>query len=192
MTGPAARVVCTGREFTVSGLNKGVGKAEVTLKWDPSPIGAPAHDLDIIAGVYTTDDPYGSPAYLVHFDSRSPDGTITLTRDSRTGQGFGYDEAMILELNRLAPRYARVVVGVAVQQGGGRLTFGDITNTGVRVREGYTNLAEHDFEDVAEATAATVVEFTRDGEDGWSYRSVLRGYDADPQTFTTLMGARHA
>lgn len=62
----------TERGFTVSGLNKGVGKVEVTLKWDPSPIGASAHDLDIIAGVYTTDDPYGSPAYLVHFESRSP------------------------------------------------------------------------------------------------------------------------
>ncbi|MFF9914623.1 TerD family protein [Streptomyces sp. NPDC013457] len=176
----------------MSGLNKGVGKVEVTLKWDPSPIGAAAHDLDIIAGVYTVDDPYGSPAYLVHFDSRSPDGTITLSRDSRTGQGFGYDEAMILELDRLAPHYARVVVGVAIQQGSGRLTFGAIANTGVRVREGYTELAVHGFEDVAGATAATVVEFTRDGPDGWSYRSIRRGFDTDPQTFAAEMGARTA
>jgi tellurium resistance protein TerD len=180
----------TERGFTVSGLNKGVGKVEVTLKWDPSPIGASAHDLDIIAGVYTTDDLYGTPAYLVHFDSRSPDGTITLNRDSRTGQGFGYDEAMTLELNRLALRYARVVVGVAIQQGGGRLTFGDIANTGVRVREGYTDLAVHGFEDVAEATAVTVVEFTRGGAEGWSYRSIRRGFDTDPQTFASVMGAR--
>ncbi|MFJ3586552.1 TerD family protein [Streptomyces sp. NPDC090127] len=176
----------------MSGLNKGVGKVEVTLKWDPSPIGAAAHDLDIIAGVYTADEPYGAPAYLVHFDSRSPDGTITLTRDSRTGQGFGYDEAMVLELDRLAPLYARVVVGVAIQQGTGRRTFGDISNTGVRVREGYTELAAHSFDDVAGATAATVVEFTREGTDGWSYRSVLRGFDTDPQSFTALMGARPA
>ncbi|MEU4270593.1 TerD family protein [Streptomyces sp. NPDC026092] len=175
----------------MSGLNKGVGKVEVTLKWDPSPIGASAHDLDIIAGVYTADDPYGAPAYLVHFDSRSPDGTITLARDSRTGQGFGYDEAMTLELNRLAPRYARVVVGVAIQQGSGRLTFGDIVNTGVRVREGYRDLAEHGLEAVAGSTAATVVEFTRDGPDAWSYRSVLRGFDLDPRAFAAVMGAQH-
>jgi tellurium resistance protein TerD len=176
----------------VSGLNKGVGKVEVTLKWDPAPAGAPAHDLDLIAGVYTAEDPYGTPAYLVHFDSRSPDGTITLNRDSRTGQGFGYDEAMTLELERLAPRYARVVVGVAIQQGGGRLTFGDIAHTGVRVREGYTDLAEHDFATVADATAAIVVEFSRDGGTDWSYHSAPRGFDADPETFTALMGARHA
>ncbi|MBT2440627.1 TerD family protein [Streptomyces sp. ISL-36] len=173
----------------MSGLNKGVGKVEVTLKWDPSPAGSPPHDLDLIAGVYTADDPYGAAAYLVHFGSRSPDGTITLNRDSRTGQGFGYDEAMTLELDRLAPRYARVVVGVAIQQGGGRLTFGAVANTGVRIREGYTDLATHDFAYAADATAATIAEFTRDGTDGWSYRALRRGFDADPQTFTTVMGA---
>ncbi|WP_086831205.1 TerD family protein [Streptomyces sp. NRRL B-24572] len=176
----------------MSGLNKGVGRVEVTLKWDPAPTGMPAHDLDLVAGVFPTGDPYGAPAHLVHFGSRSPDGTITLHRDSRTGQGFGYDEAMTLELDRLDPRYARVVVGVAIQQGGGRLTFGDIENTGIRVREGYTDLLTHDFADVPGARSATVVEFTRDGADGWSYRSISRGFDADPQTFGTLLGSAPA
>ncbi|MGW6390008.1 TerD family protein [Streptomyces sp. NPDC055103] len=173
----------------MSGLNKGVEKVEVTLRWDPAPTGGPAHDLDIIAGVFAADDPHGSPVHLVHFGSRSPDGTITLHRDSRTGQGFGYDEAMTLELDRLAPRYARVVVGVTIQQGGGRLTFGDIAHTGIRVREGYTDLLTHDFTDVPGALSATVVEFTRDGAGGWSYRAISRGFDADPGSFATVLGS---
>ncbi|GAA3924520.1 TerD family protein [Streptomyces gulbargensis] len=176
----------------MSGLNKGVGKIEVTLRWDPARAGAPAHDLDLVAGVFTADDPYGTPDYLVHFGSRSPDGTITLHRDSRTGQGFGYDEAMTLELERLAPRYTRVVVGVAIQQGGGRLTFADIINAAVRVREGYTDLLAHDFTEFAEARSATVVEFTREGTDGWSYRSLRQGFDADPREFAALLGAARA
>ncbi|MFJ8663604.1 TerD family protein [Streptomyces sp. NPDC093795] len=173
----------------MSGLNKGVGKVEVTLRWDPAPTGAPAHDLDIVAGVFAADDPHGAPVHLVHFGSRSPDGTITLHRDSRTGQGFGYDEAMTLELDRLAPRYARVVVGVAIQQGGGRRTFADIANTGVRVREGYTDLLVHDFADVPDALSATVVEFTRDGAEGWTYRPLSQGFDAGPQDFAQLLGS---
>lgn len=176
----------------MSGLNKGVAKAEVTLKWDPSPVGAAAHDLDLVAGVYTADAPYGPPAYLVHFDSRSPDGTITLHRDSRTGQGFGYDEAMTLELTRLAPVYTRVVVGVAIQQGGGRLTFGQVAQTGVRVREGYTDLLDDDLTSVADATAATVVEFVRDGAEGWFLRPLPRGFDTDPRDFGALMGSQPA
>ncbi|WP_309053610.1 TerD family protein [Streptomyces sp.] len=176
----------------MSGLNKGVGKIEVTLRWDPARAGAPAHDLDLIAGVFTSDDPYGTPDYLVHFGSRSPDGTITLHRDSRTGQGFGYDEAMTLELERLAPRYTRVVVGVAIQQGGGRLTFGGTTGASVRVSEGYTELLAHDFAEFAEARSATIVEFTRDGTDGWSYRPLRRGFDADPGEFAALLGVAGA
>lgn len=85
-----------------------------------------------------------------------------------------------------------MVVGVAIQQSGGRLAFGDIANTGIRVREGYTDLLVHDFTDVPDALSATVVEFTRDGADGWAYRPLLHGFDADPQTFATLLGSARA
>lgn len=171
-----------------SGINKGIEKVQVSLKWDPSPAGEPVNDLDIVAGTYTADDPYGDPAYLVHFDSRSPDGTITLSRDSRTGQGFGADEVMTLELERLAESYARVVVGVAIQQRDGRKAFGEVGNTVVWVEEGVTELARNDFAAAAGATAATVVEFVR-GEDGeWEFREAFRPFDTDPGSFAELMG----
>lgn len=172
----------------MSSLNKGFDKVEVALKWNPNPSGAPAHDLDIVAATYRAEDPFGSPAYLVHFDSRSPDGTITLTRDSRDGQGFGADEVMTLELDRLAPSYTRVVVGVVIQQRDGRLTFGDIAHTNVRVSEGYTELSSDDLDGVAASTATTVAEFTRDAEGDWSFHANVRGFDADPTTFTDVMG----
>ncbi|MDK0522707.1 TerD family protein [Streptomyces sp. ML-6] len=170
--------------------NKDIEKVEVRLKWDPSPSGTPDHDLDIIAATYLADAPYGAPAYLVHFDSRSPDGTINLNRDSRTGQGFGFDEVMTLELSRLASTYARVVVGVAIQQRDGRKAFADIPNTGVQIREGYTNLAEDDFSAVGTATAATVAEFVRGASGAWEFRSMVRGFDGDPDSFAGEMGNR--
>ncbi|GAU69610.1 tellurite resistance protein [Streptomyces sp. NBRC 110611] len=173
-------------------FNKGIAKAEVALKWDPSPTGTPDHDLDIIAATYTSDAPHGDPAYLVHFDSRSPDGTINLNRDSRTGQGFGFDEIMVLELDRLAEVYSRVIVGVAIQQGAGRLVFGDIANAAVRIREGYTELAQHDFAVVAGCTAATVAEFARDGAGKWQFRADVRGFTTDPVAFARSMGRQPA
>ena len=173
----------------MSSVSKGIQKVEVGLKWDPSPTGAPPHDLDIIAATYSADAPYGSPVYLVHFDSRSPDGTITLNRDSRTGQGFGFDEVMTLELDRLASTYARVVVGVAIQQQEEQKVFGDIANTAVRVREGYTDLAQNDLTAVSGYTASTIAEFTRDEEGAWSFREIIRGYDADPTSFAAVMGS---
>ncbi|MDF6018375.1 TerD family protein [Streptomyces sp. JH34] len=170
--------------------NKDIEKVEVRVKWDPSAAGEPANDLDIIAATYGTDAPYGSPAYLVHFDSRSPDGTITLNRDSRTGQGFGFDEVMTLELDRLSDAYARVVVGVAIQQRDGHKTFDRIEHTAVQIREGYTNLAEDDFSSVGSATAAVVAEFVRDTSGAWGFLGTLRGFDGDPDSFAAVMGSR--
>ncbi|UUN29584.1 TerD family protein [Streptomyces sp. FIT100] len=173
----------------MSSLSKGLRKVQVTLRWDPSPVGAPATDLDIVAAVYLADAPHGKPAYLVHFGSRSPDGTITLNRDSRTGQGFGADEVMTLELDRLSEGYARVVVGVVIQQRDDALTFSDIKNMGVRILEGPVELANDDLAAVPDATAATVAEFTRDAAGSWQLRTGVRGFAADPAEFAELMGS---
>jgi stress response protein SCP2 len=172
----------------LNGLSKGIRKVEIALKWDPSPAGQPPTDLDLVAATYTAGDPYGPPAYVVHFDSRSPDGTITLNRDSTDGLGFGWDEVMTVELDRLDGRYARVVVGVVIQQRGVERTFSGVLGPGLRVREGYTVLSENDFGSVPAATASTVAEFVRGENGGWSFRPGLHGFEDDPAVFTRVMG----
>lgn len=175
----------------MTGFSKGIRKVEVALKWDPSPPGRPATDLDIVAATFVAGDAFGAPAYLVHFDSRSPDGTIFLNRDSTDGKGFGWDEVMTLELDRLDGRYARVVVGVVIQQHPVRRTFVDVLNPAMRIREGYTTLAEDDFGAVLGATAATIAEFVRDDSGAWAFRPGVRGFDEDPAEFTRVMGRAH-
>ncbi|MCH0561890.1 MULTISPECIES: TerD family protein [unclassified Streptomyces] len=175
----------------MNGLSKGIEKVEVSLKWDPSPAGQPPTDLDLVAATYGVDDLYGEPAYAVHFDSRSPDGTITLNRDSADGRGFGWDEVMTLELDRLDGRYARVVVGVVIQQRAVSRTFVDVQRPGLRIREGYTVLFENDFGGVLGATAAAVAEFTRDASGGWRLRAGVFGFDDDPAVFIRQMGRVH-
>ena len=172
----------------MTGFSKGIRKIEVALKWDPSPAGRPPTDLDIVAGTFEAGDAYGDPAYLVHFGSRSPDGTIFLNRDSQDGKGFGWDEVMTLELDRLDGRYARVVVGVVIQQQVTDKTFADVLNPAMRIRQGYTVLAEDDFGSVPDATAATIAEFVRDEADEWTFRSGVRGFDEDPAAFSRIMG----
>ncbi|WP_405905284.1 MULTISPECIES: TerD family protein [unclassified Streptomyces] len=173
----------------MSSISKGLGKVEVRLRWDPSPWGQPPHHLDIIAATYSADDPYGRPVYVVHYDSRSPDGTINMSRHSQTGQGFGFVEVMTLEFDRLASSYARVVVGVAIHQDRGTQTFGDIAHAGVLIVEAYKELMADDFARVAGSTAATVAEFTRDDSGEWELHEMLRGFDSDPVVFTAEMGS---
>ncbi|CCK27020.1 hypothetical protein BN159_2641 [Streptomyces davaonensis JCM 4913] len=175
----------------MNGLNKGIRKVEIALKWDPSPPGQPPTDLDLVAATYLASDPYGDPAFVVHFDSRSPDGTIYLNRDSHDGKGFGWDEVMTLELNRLDSRYARVVVGVVIQQRSLERTFVNVIHPGLRIREGYTDLATDDFGSVLGATAATVAEFARQEDATWDFHPGIYGYEDDPATFTRAMGKTH-
>ncbi|MEU1337610.1 TerD family protein [Streptomyces sp. NPDC090075] len=173
----------------MSGFSKAIRKVEVAVKWDPSPSGQPPTDLDIVAGTFTGADPYGTPAYLVHFDSRSPDGTIFLNRDSQDGKGFGWDEVMTLELDRLDSRYTRVVVGVVIQQRSAHRTFVNVLNPELRVREGYNVLAQDDFGSVLGATAAAIAEFVRDPSGDWGFRPGLHGFEDDPVVFHRSMGA---
>ncbi|MFJ7271781.1 TerD family protein [Streptomyces sp. NPDC099050] len=175
----------------MSGVSKGLAKVEIALRWDPSPAGAPVHDLDLLAAVYPAADPYGEPVHLVHFGSRSPDGTITLNRDSRTGLGLGFDEVMTLELTRIADALNRVVVGVVIQRPGGgpALTFAEVVGKGLRIREGYTDLSVDDLAGFGAASAVTVAEFTRDNAGVWSIDPTVRGFDTDPEEFARAMGA---
>ncbi|AZQ37894.1 TerD-family protein [Streptomyces cyaneochromogenes] len=172
----------------MSAINKGIRKVEVSVKWDPSPAGEPPTDLDIVAATYLASDPYGDPAYVVHFDSRSPDGTIYLNRDSKDGKGFGWDEVMTLELNRLDSRYARVMVGVVIQQRPAKRTFVSVIKPALRIREDYTVLAEDDFGGVLGSTATTVAEFVRQDSGTWEFRPGILGFEDDPATFTATMG----
>lgn len=171
---------------------KTLSKAEVRLKWDPSPLGEPARHLDIVAATYATDDPFGAPVYLVHYDSRSPDGTINMSRHSQTGQGFGFVEEMSFEFDRMSEAYARVVVGVVIHQEPVPRTFGDMSNAGVVILEGYEELLADDFSGVAGATATTLAEFIRDDSGEWTMHVMIRGSDRDPAGFMTEMGGvRH-
>lgn len=111
-----------------------------------------------------------------------------MSRHSRTGQGFGYVEVMTLELDRLASSFARVVVGVAIHQNSGPKTFGDISNAGVLVVEGYRELLKDDFAQVSASTAVTVAEFTRHPSGAWEFHEMIRGFDSDPTDFTAEMG----
>jgi len=175
-------------QHPVSGDSRRLGKIEVRLKWDPSAWDRPPHHLDIVAATYSVDAPYGQPVYVVHTESRSPDGTINMSRHSETGLGYGFAEVMALELDRLAPSFTRVVVGVAIHQRTGPLSFGDMPNTGVLVVDGYRELLKTDFGRVGRSSAATVAEFTRGTSGAWEFHEMIRGFDSDPAAFTTEMG----
>lgn len=49
-------------------------------------------------------------------------------------------------------------------------------------------LLADDFAGVADATAATIVEFTRDASGAWHAKELIRGFDSNPTGFMAEMG----
>lgn len=72
---------------SVSSVSTVAGKVEVRLRWDPSPWGQQPRHLDIVAATYSADAPHGRPVYVVNSESRSPDGTINMSRRQRERPG---------------------------------------------------------------------------------------------------------
>ncbi|MFJ9629452.1 TerD family protein [Streptomyces sp. NPDC101175] len=173
----------------MSSISKVAGKIEVRLRWDPSPWGSRPCRLDIVAATYTVAAPHGRPVYVVNSETRAPDGTINMSRHSETGQGYGDIEVMVLELDRLAPTFGRVVVGVAIHQNGGTRTFGDLSHARTQIVEGYKELLSDDFSTLGASTAATVGEFTKDASGDWEFRPMVRGFDSEPVGFSAEMGS---
>ena len=96
---------------------------------------------------------------------------------------------MTLELDRLAATYARVVVGVAIQQhGGAEGVRRHREHRGPHPRGIHGPGAERLLRASPACTAATVAEFARDGSGAWSFREIVRGFDADPTSFAAADG----
>ncbi|QHA08352.1 hypothetical protein GQF42_38380 [Streptomyces broussonetiae] len=55
--------------------------------------------------------------------------------------------------------------------------------------QGYQQLLADDFSQVADATAATVAEFTRGSSGVWGIHEMIRGFEGDPVLFSAEMGS---
>jgi tellurium resistance protein TerD len=71
---------------------------------------------------------------VIFFNSQKhPSGNIWLTGDNRTGAGEGDDEQIIVKLDNLDKKYARILFLVAIYQGRNRNQhFGDVENAFIR------------------------------------------------------------
>ena len=148
--------------------NKGIGKVEVTLKWDPSPPGAPAHDLDIVAATYPANEPYGNPrirALRQPLAGRHHQSQPGQQDGPRARLGRGDDPGARPAVGRVRPRGRRGRHPAA----GRPKDLRRHSEPGVRIREGYTS-GRGRLLLGRRATAATVAEFVRDGSGGWEFR----------------------
>ncbi|MBK8114744.1 MAG: TerD family protein [Candidatus Accumulibacter sp.] len=160
------------------------------------------YDLDVVAflcgadgkvhdlGKIENDRPSLVNGDVVFFNSmRHHSGHIWLTGDNRTGAGEGDDEQIIVELNELPEKYAKVVFVVQIYKGieNGQ-SFGKVRNAFIRAVDGKgREMTRFDLSGGAqyvECRSMLFAELVRE-RDGWKFNAV--GAPSQSDTFIEFL-----
>lgn len=162
----------------------------------------PEYDLDVVAFLCGTDNKVhdlgkaenGHPTLIngdvVFYNNlRHHSGQIWLTGDNRTGEGDGDDEQIIVNLNSLPERYAKVVFVVQIYKGieNGQ-SFGKVNNAFIRAvdRKG-KEMVRFDLsggEAYADCRSLLFAELARE-EGGWKFNAI--GTPSPSDTFVEFL-----
>lgn len=160
------------------------------------------YDLDVVAflcgadgkvhdlGKIENDRPSLVNGDVVFFNSmRHHSGHIWLTGDNRTGAGEGDDEQIIVKLNELPEKYAKVVFVVQIYKGieNGQ-SFGKVRNAFIRAVDGKgREMTRFDLSGGAqyvECRSMLFAELVRE-RDGWKFNAV--GAPSQSDTFIEFL-----
>ena len=166
----------------------GLKKASIGLGWDvnATDTGA-AFDLDASVFMLGGDGKIPADEYFVFYNNlNSPDQSVKHLGDSRTGEGSGDDETIIIDLLKINPAIQELIFVVTIHDADQRRqNFGQVRNSYIRIYddETQTEVIKYDLEE--DFSRETAVEFGRlyqkNGE--WRFQAVGQGYNSGLQSF---------
>lgn len=169
-----------GGNISLSKEEPNLKKILVGLGWDTRSTDGADFDLDASAFILAGNDKVRSDADFIFYNQlKSPDGTVEHTGDNRTGAGEGDDEAVKIDLARMAPDVAKVAFTVTIYDADSRKqNFGMVKNAFIRIVNDETGreVVRYDLsEDASTETAMVFGEVYRHGSE-WKFRAVGQGY----------------
>ncbi|MGE5657236.1 MAG: TerD family protein [Actinomycetota bacterium] len=177
-----------GERINLSKEAPGLKSAAIGLGWDinATDTGA-AFDLDASLFMLGGNGKIPTDQYFVFYNNtKSPDGSAEHLGDSRTGEGFGDDETILVDLSKVNPAIQEMVFVVTIHEAEARRqNFGQIRNAFIRIYDSTTNIEVTKYDLDEDFSRETAVEFGRlykkDGE--WRFQAVGQGYNAGLQSF---------
>lgn len=166
----------------------GLKSAGIGLGWDTNSTdtGA-AFDLDASVFMLGENAKIPSNKHFVFYNNQeSPDGSVKHLGDSRTGEGSGDDEAVIVDLTKVDPAVQEMVFVVTINEAESRRqNFGQVRNAFIRIYDTTTNVEVTKYDLDEDFSRETAIEFGRlykkDGE--WRFQAVGEGYNSGLQSF---------
>jgi len=169
-----------GGNVSLSKEEPGLTKILIGLGWDTRSSDGTDFDLDASAFLLADTGKVRSDTDFIFYNNlRSADGAVEHTGDNRTGEGDGDDEAVIVDLTKVAGDVQKVAVAATIHEADSRRqNFGMVQNAFMRVVNAATDreIARYDLtEDYSVETALIFGEIYRhNGE--WKFRAVGQGY----------------
>lgn len=177
-----------GGRINLSKEAPGLKSAGIGLGWDTNATdtGA-AFDLDASVFMLGANAKIPSEKYFVFYNNKeSPDTSVVHLGDSRTGEGFGDDETVTVDLTKVDPGVQEIVFVVTIHEAESRRqNFGQVRNAFIRIYDTTTNTEVTKYDLDEDFSRETAVEFGRlykkDGE--WRFQAVGQGYNSGLQSF---------
>lgn len=177
-----------GERLNLSKEAPGLKNAGIGLGWDINPTDTgSAFDLDASVFMLGSGGKIPDNKYFIFYNNKeSPDGSVNHLGDSRTGEGTGDDETILLDLTKVNPAVEELVFVVTIHEAEARRqNFGQVRNAFIRIYDSTTNLEVTKYDLDEDFSRETAVEFGRlykkDGE--WRFQAVGQGYNSGLQSF---------
>lgn len=169
-----------GGNLSLSKTDPSLNNLLIGLGWDERVTSGAEFDLDASAFLVTTSGKVrGDHDFIFYNQLKSADGAVEHTGDNRSGAGEGDDEAIRVNLSRVAPDIDKIVITVTIHDAQSRnQNFGQVDNAFIRIvnEDTGTEVVRFDLaEDYSVETAMVFGEvYRKNGE--WKFRAVGQGY----------------
>lgn len=169
-----------GGNLSLTKTDPSLTKILIGLGWDERATDGASFDLDASAFLLDSSGRVrGEHDFIFYNQLRSPDGAVEHTGDNRSGQGDGDDEAIKVDLSRVAADVSKIVITVTIHDADSRRqNFGQIANAFIRVVNDQSGqeVVRYDLaEDYSTETAMVFGELYKHNSE-WKFRAVGQGY----------------
>jgi len=182
-----------GGRISLSKEAPGLTNIKVGLGWDANLTDTGGQfDLDASLFMLGVDGKVISDAHFIFYNNTtSPDGTVVHQGDNRTGEGDGDDEAIEINLEKIASEVNKIVFTVTIDEAVARgQNFGQINNSFIRIlnQDGGKEISKYELdEDYSTETAINFGELYRKNG-SWNFKAVGAGFNEGLTGFCKIYG----
>jgi len=176
-----AIVLTKGQKVDLTKGNASLKKVLIGLGWDTNKYdGGHDFDLDAVAFCCGEDGKVHNEADMIFYNNlKHSSGAIEHLGDSKTGEGDGDDEQILINLSLIPENISKIDFTVTIHEAQERnQNFGQVSNAYVRVANSDTNeeLIKYDLgEDFSIETAIVIAQLYRNGSE-WKFNAIGSGF----------------